>query len=58
MEYRGYDRLIKSLWQNEIKNINDHLPKNRKLFLELLSEDRPSVATRDGGRLVFDKEEL
>lgn len=26
--------------------------------MELLSEDRPSVATRDGGRLVFDKEEL
>ncbi len=52
------DRAFKALLQHEVERINEHLPKEYRSLDELLSMESPSVKARDGGEIIFDREEL
>ncbi len=52
------DRYLKLLWKMDIEKINAHLPKATKSLAKLLMEEEPSVITRDGSRIYFEKDEL
>ncbi|MEM2109183.1 MAG: DUF61 family protein [Candidatus Odinarchaeota archaeon] len=58
MENQRYDRILTTLWKNDIKNINEHLPQNQKYFTELIREKDPSVKSRSGDKIIFDKNDL
>ncbi len=58
MGYRKYDRLLSTLWRNDIKNINDHLPKSQKYFNELVNEKNPSVNSVSGDKIIFREADL
>lgn len=52
------ERAFKVLLKREMERLNDHLPKEYKTLDELLSMDSPSVEARDGGEIIFDRDEL
>ncbi|MHA1408991.1 MAG: DUF61 family protein [Candidatus Odinarchaeia archaeon] len=54
----GYERVLRALWNNEIKSLNNHLPKNKKSFSELILEDNPYIETKNGERYYINKKEL
>ncbi len=58
MESRKYDRLLSALWANDIKNINDHLPRAQKYFNELVNEKNPSVKSVSGDKIIFEEKDL
>ncbi|MHA1754031.1 MAG: DUF61 family protein [Candidatus Odinarchaeia archaeon] len=58
MRQGKYDKIIRAIWQKEIKTINNHLPKIKKSFKELLEAQSPFIPTRNGGKLYLNKSEL
>jgi len=52
------DRLADTIFREEMRRLNAHLPKVRRTLKELLKEDSPSVSTVDGGRVVMKPAEL
>ncbi|RLI31095.1 hypothetical protein DRO51_04170, partial [Candidatus Bathyarchaeota archaeon] len=54
---RGYDRYLAYI-ERLIRDINKHLPKNRKTLAQLLVEKDPWVEANDGNKIYFKKSEL
>ena len=49
---------IDKMLEHEIDTLNDHLPRARIRFSDLLKEDNPHFVTRSGEKSVFKAEEL
>jgi len=49
---------IAKLIEHDIDTLNDHLPRARIRFSDLLKEDNPHFVTRSGEKSVFKSEEL
>ena len=58
MEKRPTDRIFDSILQEEVRRLNQHLPKQRRTLAELLKEETPQVSSIDGKSIVMRKEEL
>ncbi|WEU40743.1 MAG: DUF61 family protein [Candidatus Odinarchaeum yellowstonii] len=58
MEHQKFDRLLSTIWMNDIKNINDHLPRSQKYFNELVNEKPPFVNTVSGDKIIFKEADL
>ena len=54
---RGYDRYLAYI-ERLIRDINKHLPKNRKTLAQLLVEKDPWVEANDGNKIYFKKGDL
>lgn len=52
------DRFLDVTLQNELRELNKHLPKNRKTIRELLTEDPPTVSTVGGEKVTMKKSEI
>jgi uncharacterized protein (UPF0216 family) len=52
------ERTLDALLGRELRNLNAHLPKQRRTLTELLAADNSSVPAVDGSDLVLKKEEL
>jgi uncharacterized protein (UPF0216 family) len=52
------DRFLDVTLQNELRELNKHLPKNRKTIRELLTEDLPTVSTVGGEKVTMKKGEV
>ncbi len=52
------DRFLDVTLQNELRELNKHLPKNRKTIRELLTEDPPTVSTVGGEKVTMKKNEV
>jgi uncharacterized protein (UPF0216 family) len=46
------------MMKEEVKKLNQHLPKARKILKALLDERTPSVESLDGRSIVMKKDEL
>ena len=44
--------------KNQIRNLNQHLPKGRTPLSKLLKQKKPQIETRDGSKHRFKKKEL
>ena len=53
-----YERFLNTFLTNEVKRLNQHLPKATKSLSELLTENEPSVETKDGCQIIMRKSEL
>ncbi|TMI40010.1 DUF61 family protein [Candidatus Bathyarchaeota archaeon] len=58
MEKRPTDRIFDTILQEEVRRLNQHLPKQRRTLAELLKEETPQVSSIDGKSIVMRKEEL
>ena len=58
MEKRSTDRIFDTILQDEMRKLNQHLPKQRRSLGELLREETPQVSSIDGKSIVMRKEEL
>ena len=58
MEKRPTDRIFDTILQEEVRRLNQHLPKQRRTLAELLKEETPQVSSIDGKNIVMRKEEL
>jgi len=52
------DRVFEDCLKNDLKTLNAHLPRRRKLLSELLEEKHPHVECGDGNTDFFKKKEL
>jgi len=52
------EKCFRSLLREEVKRLNQHLPKRKKSLKELIVEDEPSVEAIDGSLIVMSKDEL
>ncbi|WP_455368208.1 DUF61 family protein [[Eubacterium] cellulosolvens] len=52
------EKLFGTMIEQEVRKLNDHLPKTRKTLKTLLKEETPSVETKDGRSIIMKKEEL
>jgi len=41
-----------------ISTVNSHLPRNSRMLAEMLEEDEPVIAARDGNEYLIEKKEL
>lgn len=55
---RNYDKLLHKILGGHIRTLNEHLPAYSRTLKQLLEDERPCVATRDGSLIVMSKEEL
>lgn len=55
---RTSDRYWYTLLKEDIKRLNQHLPRNRKTLSELLHMEEPKVEAVDGSSIIMKKEEL
>ena len=53
-----YERILKTLFKDETKKLNQQLPKATKSLSELLTENEPSVETIGGSQIIMKKSEL
>ena len=58
MSRRNFDRIFNLLLDRDIKSLNSHLPKDKKVFAELIKEETPHIQTRDGDVSYFNVDEL
>jgi uncharacterized protein (UPF0216 family) len=52
------ERAFRAMLKEEVRKLNQHLPKARKTLKTLLEEKTPSVDTIDGARIAMKLEEL
>jgi uncharacterized protein (UPF0216 family) len=52
------ERVFRAMLKEEVRKLNQHLPKPRKTLKTLLEEKNPSVESIDGGRIVMKRDEL
>jgi uncharacterized protein (UPF0216 family) len=52
------EKLFGTIIDQEIRKLNEHLPKTRKTLNILLKEENPSVETNDGRSIIMKKEEI
>jgi len=52
------ERAFHAVLKEEIRKLNDHLPRDRKTLEQLLAEDEPHVEATDGSEIPFKKKEL
>jgi len=52
------ENLFGTMIKEEVRKLNEHLPKTRKSLNTLLKEETPSVETQDGRSIIMKKEEL
>ncbi|MGQ9542470.1 MAG: DUF61 family protein [Candidatus Bathyarchaeia archaeon] len=52
------EKTLKSILREEVRRLNQHLPKRKKTLRALIDEDEPSVETIDGGTIMMRREEL
>jgi len=52
------ERAFRAMMKEEVRRLNQHLPRTRKTLKRLLQEPTPSVETHDGGNIVIKREEL
>ncbi len=52
------DRFLDVTLQNELRELNKHLPKNRKTIRELLTEDFPTVSAMGGEKITMKGDEV
>jgi len=58
LEGGSTDRIFDTILQDEIRRLNQHLPKQRRTLAELLKEETAQVSSIDGKSIVMRKEEL
>jgi uncharacterized protein (UPF0216 family) len=58
LEKRPTDRIFDTILQEEIRRLNQHLPKQRRTIADLLKEETPQVSSIDGKSIVMRGEEL
>jgi len=58
LEKRPTDRIFDTILQEEVRRLNQHLPKQRRTLAELLKEETPQVSSIDGSNIVMRREEL
>jgi uncharacterized protein (UPF0216 family) len=52
------EKLFGRMIREEVRRLNEHLPKKRKSLKTLLEEKTPSVQTQDGRTIFMNKKEL
>jgi uncharacterized protein (UPF0216 family) len=52
------DRFLDVTLQSELRELNKHLPKNRKTIRELLTEDPPTVSAVGGEKITMKRNEV
>ncbi|MBD3189652.1 MAG: DUF61 family protein [Candidatus Heimdallarchaeota archaeon] len=52
------EKIIDLIWSLDIERMNDHLPREKKTLVELLSVDQPQIHTKKGGIHRFKKKHL
>jgi uncharacterized protein (UPF0216 family) len=52
------ERAMDAILGEELRRLNNHLPKQRLTLTELLKSDSPTVATVDGSSIIINKSEL
>jgi len=52
------ERAFRAMLKEEVRKLNQHLPKSRKTLKTLLEEKTPFVETIDGGKILMKQEEL
>ncbi|MBS7629152.1 DUF61 family protein [Candidatus Bathyarchaeota archaeon] len=52
------EKSFRSILREEVRRLNQHLPKRRKSLRDLIVEDEPSVEAIDGTLIVMSKDEL
>ena len=52
------DKLFGTMIDQEVRKLNEHLPKAKKTLKTLLKEKNPSVETLDGRSIIMKREEL
>jgi len=52
------ERAFRAMMKEEVKKLNQHLPKARKTLKALLDERTPSVESLDGRSIVMKRDEL
>ncbi|MBS7650419.1 MAG: DUF61 family protein [Candidatus Bathyarchaeia archaeon] len=52
------EKSFRSILREEVRRLNQHLPKRRKSLRDLIAEDEPSVEAIDGTLIVMSKDEL
>jgi uncharacterized protein (UPF0216 family) len=52
------ERAFRMMLKEEVRKLNQHMPKERKSLRTLLNEQTPSVETLDGGSTVMKKMDL
>jgi len=55
---RDVERVLRRIWEAEIKKLNDHLARETKPLSELLRAEVPQITTRRGYIHMVDKERL
>ncbi len=58
MEKRADDTVFDKILREEVRRLNQHLPKKRRPLMELLTEASPEVSSLDSRKIVMRKEEL
>lgn len=55
---RDLERILRHIWEDEIKRLNDHLAKETRPLSELLEVESPQITTRRGYVHTIDKDKL
>ena len=58
MEKRPTDRIFDTILQEDIRRLNQHLPKQRRTIADLLKEETPQVSSIDGKSIMMRREDL
>jgi uncharacterized protein (UPF0216 family) len=58
LEKRPTDRIFDTILQEEIRRLNQHLPKQRRTMADLLKEETPQVSSIDGKSIMMRREDL
>jgi len=58
MEDGRQDKIFDSILRDEVRRLNQHLPRKRRPLAELLRDDSPEVSSIDGRKIVMRKSEL
>jgi uncharacterized protein len=58
LEKRPTDRIFDTILQEEIRRLNQHLPKQRRTIADLLKEETPQVSSIDGKSIMMRREDL
>jgi uncharacterized protein (UPF0216 family) len=57
-EFQERDRFVNVVFREELKQLNSHLPKNRRTLEDLLADSSPTVTSISGHVIRMKKEEL
>jgi len=52
------EKLFGTMIKEEVRRLDEHLPKTRKSLKTLLKEETPAVETQDGRSIIMKKKEL